>query len=268
MSGYVLKSLNNGSSFKFNDGDVIVGRDEACDITVDDTVLSRKHLCITVDDQGVWAEDLGSTNGSRLNYAILRQKSALKHGDVLSLGEQEFQIQFPNAAPITLLRRPQAAGQNSFIAIDDNDGATLLRQNFALPAAWSEQDRNLFASHHGEVSETDILSLLKQPLTEKPKAVAALILLPKDSKKSVALLSANKDNRWHIGRSSDNTIVLESSTISQQHASLVQQGKTWMLVDKNSRNGIKINRKRVQEGMVKHNDIIEIGDLRCIFRVL
>ena len=268
MSSYILKSLIDGSSYEFNDGDVIIGRDEACDITVDDSVLSRKHLSVTVDDTGIWAEDLGSTNGSRLNYAILRQKSALKHGDVLSLGEQEFQIQFPNAAPITLLRRPQAAGQNSFIAIDDNDGATLLRQNFALPAAWSEQDRNLFASHHGEISEANILNLLRQPLSTKPKADAALILLPKDSEKSVVLLTDNKDNRWHIGRSTDNTIVLEGSTVSQQHASLVRQGKTWMLVDKNSRNGIKINRKRVQEGMMKHNDIIEIGDLRCIFRVL
>ena len=42
----------------------MIGRGSECDITVDDTGISRRHLELRVTPRGVIATDLGSTNGS------------------------------------------------------------------------------------------------------------------------------------------------------------------------------------------------------------
>ena len=42
----------------------VIGRGSECDITVDDTGISRRHLELRVTPRGVIATDLGSTNGS------------------------------------------------------------------------------------------------------------------------------------------------------------------------------------------------------------
>ena len=40
----------------------------------EDASLSRKHLVLTSDDEGVWVEDLGSKNGTLLNGKRLAGK--------------------------------------------------------------------------------------------------------------------------------------------------------------------------------------------------
>lgn len=64
----------------------MLGRDPACDIPVEDEFVSGHHLKI-VTDNGRWvAQDLQSTNGSRLNGVRLRGSAPLKPGDILDLG--------------------------------------------------------------------------------------------------------------------------------------------------------------------------------------
>ncbi|MCA9423232.1 MAG: FHA domain-containing protein [Nitrospira sp.] len=44
-------------------GSYLVGRGESCDICVKDSALGRAHFTLLVDQDGVWVEDLQSTNG-------------------------------------------------------------------------------------------------------------------------------------------------------------------------------------------------------------
>ena len=63
-----------------------------------------------------------------------------------------------------------------------------------------------------------------------------------------------------IGRSQENDIVLDSDRISRYHAEIVRAGEEILLVDKGSRNGVWVNRQRVENSTaIKSGDTIRIG---------
>ena len=76
--------------------------------------------------------------------------------------------------------------------------------------------------------------------------------------------------RWRtrIGRNHDNDIVLEGDRISRYHVELVREGDDLLLVDQESRNGVRLNGHRVKEpAAVISGDVIRIGQMEFTFQV-
>jgi pSer/pThr/pTyr-binding forkhead associated (FHA) protein len=61
---------------------MVVGRDEEADIRVDEPLVSRAHARLERQARGFVVIDLGSTNLTRVNGAVVTQ-CELKHGDEL-----------------------------------------------------------------------------------------------------------------------------------------------------------------------------------------
>ncbi|HWB71073.1 MAG TPA: FHA domain-containing protein, partial [Egibacteraceae bacterium] len=81
---HVLTGGPRGQRYRL-DPPAIVGRLPQCDVTLDDPSVSRRHARITHQD-GSWSvEDLGSTNGLRINGATVG-RARLRNGDRLELG--------------------------------------------------------------------------------------------------------------------------------------------------------------------------------------
>lgn len=66
---------------------VNIGRDLANDIAIRDGQVSRYHLRLTLHGEDYHLEDLGSTNGTRVNGAPVSQRRRLNDGDVIALGD-------------------------------------------------------------------------------------------------------------------------------------------------------------------------------------
>lgn len=62
-----------------------------------------------------------------------------------------------------------------------------------------------------------------------------------------------------IGRDPKNDVVLIDPTISRLHARLIQQGQTWTIEKLTASNTIKINSREAQQGIVVHQDTIQLG---------
>ncbi|WBU37218.1 FhaA domain-containing protein [Homoserinibacter sp. YIM 151385] len=75
----------NGKRYPLTKGRTIIGRGSDADITVDDTGISRKHVEILWDGKRGQVNDLGSTNGSKLNGQKLGQ-APLEPDSVIDLG--------------------------------------------------------------------------------------------------------------------------------------------------------------------------------------
>ena len=72
----------------------VVGRDAGSGIRLDrDEFVSARHARIEPRPDGVWIEDLGSTNGTHVNGARLQGARVLHPGDVVRIGETELQVQ-------------------------------------------------------------------------------------------------------------------------------------------------------------------------------
>lgn len=54
--------------------EIFIGRDASCDISLDGLQISSRHARISVAADGVWLEDLGSTNGTFLESARIKRE--------------------------------------------------------------------------------------------------------------------------------------------------------------------------------------------------
>ncbi len=75
----------NGKRYPIKRGRTVIGRGSEADITVDDTGTSRKHVEILWDGTRGQVNDLGSTNGSKLNGEPVK-KAPLPPDSVIDIG--------------------------------------------------------------------------------------------------------------------------------------------------------------------------------------
>ena len=74
-----------GKRYPITKGRTVIGRGSEADVTVDDTGTSRKHVEILWDGTRGQVNDLGSTNGSKLNGQPLTQ-APLPPDSVIEIG--------------------------------------------------------------------------------------------------------------------------------------------------------------------------------------
>jgi hypothetical protein len=89
----------DGRHYPLTHSRTVVGRGADADITVDDTGISRRHILVTWDGQRAQVEDLGSTNGSKLDGQPLK-KAILEPESVITIGRTRIVFRvLPQAAP-------------------------------------------------------------------------------------------------------------------------------------------------------------------------
>jgi pSer/pThr/pTyr-binding forkhead associated (FHA) protein len=69
----------------------VLGRAPECDRRVNDASISRRHCVFTLRDDQAWVEDLGSSNGTRLNGEALTGARPIEDGDRIDLARLSFQ---------------------------------------------------------------------------------------------------------------------------------------------------------------------------------
>ena len=88
----VVKSpeLDEGSDFELNSAQLTIGRGRQNDIALpNDEYASARHARFEPRQDGVWIQDLGSTNGTYLNGARLERPRRLTQGDVVRVGDTD-----------------------------------------------------------------------------------------------------------------------------------------------------------------------------------
>jgi two-component system, NtrC family, response regulator AtoC len=72
--------------------EVVIGRSAGATYSVEDDRVSRRHLRITFREETLFAEDLDSRNGSKLNGRRIEGRVALQPGDVVTAGPVEVSV--------------------------------------------------------------------------------------------------------------------------------------------------------------------------------
>jgi pSer/pThr/pTyr-binding forkhead associated (FHA) protein len=65
---------------------ILIGRAPSADVRIDDPQVSRLHARIEMRDDGVYVEDLGSRNGTRIDGAPVTSSRRLAQGDEINIG--------------------------------------------------------------------------------------------------------------------------------------------------------------------------------------
>ncbi|MCD6579123.1 FHA domain-containing protein [bacterium] len=83
-----LKDINTQKTYKIEKFPFIMGRSKDCNLAFNkDHKLSRIHCIIYKKNRAYIIEDLGSTNGTKLDNLTIK-KAILKPGNVISIGDR------------------------------------------------------------------------------------------------------------------------------------------------------------------------------------
>ena len=85
---FVVVRAPNGDvrEFPVSELGAVLGRDESADIRVDEKKVSRRHANFRVIDDELWVEDLGSSNGVRLNGRKIDRRARFSGADQIRVG--------------------------------------------------------------------------------------------------------------------------------------------------------------------------------------
>ena len=117
---FILKSMADGVEIPIT-GPLLVGRHPECGLLLpsggSEGGPSRRHAQLSLEEGGLWVEDIGSKNGTFVNNTRVTVKTRLRSGDRLRFDRIEFEVQGPPEPeeetqlrmPQTQLRTPAAA---------------------------------------------------------------------------------------------------------------------------------------------------------------
>jgi hypothetical protein len=87
-------ALPEGDELTLNSSALLLGRGSENDVNLArDEYASSKHLRVEPRRDGVWVEDIGSTNGTYLNGIRLTRAKKLAPGDIVRVGETELRYE-------------------------------------------------------------------------------------------------------------------------------------------------------------------------------
>ena len=266
--------------------DTSVGRGSDCDLTVDNTEVSRHHAQFRVTDEGVSLEDMKSANGSFIQGESLEGTQLLHHGDKLRFGPCVFEFSCESAATeedegdVTTISppssEPAAAPLVAEIAAkSDEDGSQgsieVMPRNKNLPPAWVDDG----PSHTVVFSLADVEKMAsgqdEEELAEweaKIEGPTLLILSGKDAGQPYKLQNSGELSFWTIGKggaSHDLSIIIDDPSVSDYHAKLVHKEGRWKIIDQMSTNHTYVNGEQYNSAFLSPKDSIRFGGVNAMF---
>ncbi len=87
-----LTRQDGKGTYHFSRAEVHIGRDPACDCSLEDQTVSTQHAQLSYHHNQWWLEDLGSTNGTFLNQAPVSAPMVVTIGDRIRCGQVNLDI--------------------------------------------------------------------------------------------------------------------------------------------------------------------------------
>ena len=88
----IQSGKHQGKKLVLPDSEVLFGRDEACQIRLASSDVSRQHCALRTAPEGMFVRDLGSRNGTLVNEVPVQGETQLKPGDLLRVGPMLFLV--------------------------------------------------------------------------------------------------------------------------------------------------------------------------------
>lgn len=205
----------------------IIGRGSDCDLTIDDSSLSRHHAQLTIENQKLRVRDLSSANGTYVNGVKILDEP-LGHDDTLRIGSREFVVIAP---------------------------AELKEPHRKISDATEVQDSWKGGDTDSSSVETEVLG---------PRFPRAYLLEQTGLLGERNRLDMESDAVC-LGRGPDNDIVIADVSVSRVHARLTAKGYRWEIEDMQSSNGVQVNGKLLESVTLRDGDVITLGRLEFRF---
>lgn len=89
----ITNGTNAGSSAELAAGMIMIGRGSDCQLVLDDDYVSTRHARVVAGDNGIYIEDLGSTNGSYVNGLRITAPTTITLQDTVRIGKTVLKLE-------------------------------------------------------------------------------------------------------------------------------------------------------------------------------
>ena len=270
-------------------GAMNVGRSADCTLTIDDAKVSRVHATFRVDGGQLVVEDMGSSNGTRVNELKIDKPTPVYNGDKICFEKHCYKLQVAGGAqdmdatvvdsdatvvsafeePALQASAPVAESQPA----ESSGGSPVPRSldDLDLPGSWVDD---------GTGDETRVLSMdqagaadnVEKGTTaiERMSDLAHLIVVTETGSAGevfeLAPGGTEEPDVWELGRDADCELNIPDPSVSGRHAQLIHQGGRWRLVNLVSANGIYVNGEKRLTAYLADEDRIQLGEATVVFR--
>lgn len=264
---FTLKKLPNGPEIPLSSGEVSVGRSAESGLKIVEGSPSRKHALLTVADDGVSVQDLGSTNGTYVNDKRIDAKVKLSNKDRVRFDVEEYQLHVAEPAPKPDLTVRRVVPPRDVVAesgrvkvpagwVDNAAGQGGSKTQFMTPEQMEAERRRMQAS----AAAAGPLGNVETPLLIVPGN-------PEGAMRVQLRATSTEKKEWTVGSEGEREILIKRVGVSALHAKIVSEGKRWKVVDQLSANGTFVNGKRCNVSYLGSGDRISFGTVECIFQL-
>ena len=83
----ITQGNQTGESAELAGGLILIGRGADCQLILDDDYVSTRHARVVSGESGIYAEDLGSTNGTYVNGQRITAPTTISMSDTVRIGK-------------------------------------------------------------------------------------------------------------------------------------------------------------------------------------
>jgi len=228
--------------------EVTIGRDDGNTVRLPERNVSRRHARLRRDNGYFVIEDLGSSNGVRINGDRIAAPRRIQEGDLIQIGDYDLGIEGKIEA-VSVPPQMQEAKPPPPVR----------------PAAATTPPAATGASGSTAIIRMSDLARAPRrfPRREIPKAEQPRLVGISQSVRGQEFALERTEVR--LGRSRENDIIIEHPSLSRQHARLVLEDDDWKIVDNSSANGVRVNGETYAMSAVRPGDVIELGHVKLRF---
>lgn len=92
MRAWLIYRIGTESRYTEIKDEIIIGRDSSCHIVIQDPKASKQHTKISLKGSRCIVEDLGSTNGTRVNGHKIKNRVSVMHRDKIRVAGINFVV--------------------------------------------------------------------------------------------------------------------------------------------------------------------------------
>jgi pSer/pThr/pTyr-binding forkhead associated (FHA) protein len=234
-----------------------LGRDEECDIWIDDDMASRQHAELAYHQGKVYLTDCDSLNGTLLNEKRVRGTMVLEANDLIQIGEQSFSFILADAYLAVAEQSDPLAHHTLRSSLHGAD-----RDSTLLPATPAPDASFPVLTYSDETAKIDY-KVLQTPPTNPGGA-----LIIRDGEMADQSFSLDRAV-ISVGRSIESDIAINDASISRRHVQFLRQPDGDYVQDLGSRNGTQVNGEPLRTPrLLLIGDIISVGNIRLEYTTL
>ncbi|WP_224245347.1 FHA domain-containing protein [Hyalangium gracile] len=245
--------------------EITIGRQEGNTIRLTERNVSRRHARLMRLNGHVVVEDLGSSNGTRINGERISGQSPVKDGDLIQIGDYDLALQSDAAvaaAPRAAARpapapAPQDSGDADGHSEPETETEAPVEEEAAPASAERRHSTAIIKMEHVEGNRNR--KVVELEAEEAPRFVVVSAELKGQEYACIR-------TEMKIGRTDDNDIVIDHRSLSRTHAKVVREDNgEWKIIDMQSANGLTVNGETYAQAPLSNGDVVELGHVKLRF---